>query len=105
MYQSFQEIIKLEKDTGKSFWEIVRDNDCREMEITEEAAFQRMQEMYEAMRNADASYDPSLSSASGLVGRDGEKVASARKTELCSAENFLALLWKKPSKWASPTPA
>ena len=31
MYQSFQEIIDIEKETKKSFWEIVRDNDCREM--------------------------------------------------------------------------
>ena len=68
MYQSFQDIIDIEKETGKSFWEIVRDNDCREMEITEEEAFRRMQAMYLAMGEADASYDPALSSASGLVG-------------------------------------
>ena len=41
MYQSFQEIMEIEKNTGKSFWEIVRDDDCREMEITPEAAFQK----------------------------------------------------------------
>ena len=70
MYQSFQEIIEIEKDTGKSFWEIVRDNDCKEMEITAEEAFQRMLRMYEAMREADASYDPSLSSASVSILRE-----------------------------------
>ncbi len=80
MYQSFQEIIDIEKETGKSFWEIVRDNDCREMEITPEDAFQRMQAMYQAMGEADASYDPELTSASGLVGGDGEKLAAARAT-------------------------
>lgn len=45
MYQSFQEIIEIEKNTGKSFWEIVRENDCKEMEITPEEAFRRMQNM------------------------------------------------------------
>ncbi len=75
MYQSFQDIIDIEKETGKSFWEIVRDNDCREMEINEEEAFRRMQAMYQAMGEADASYDPALSSASGLVGGGGEKLA------------------------------
>lgn len=67
MYQSFQEIIDKEKSTGSLFWEIVRDNDCTEMDLTKEEAFLRMQAMYEAMKSADASYDASLSSASGLV--------------------------------------
>ena len=98
MYQSFQEIIKIEKDTGKSFWEIIRDNDCREMEITQEDAFRRMQEMYEAMRNADASYDPSLSSASGLVGRDGEKVSDARQKGDMLCGPFLGLVMEKAIK-------
>ena len=79
MYQSFQEIMEIEKETGKKFWEIVRDNDCREMEIGEEEAFKRMETMYQAMREADRSYDPALSSASGLVGGDGEKLAEARR--------------------------
>lgn len=98
MYQSFQEIIELEKSTGKSFWEIVRDDDCKEMEITPEAAFDKMQEMYQAMKNADASYDPTLSSASGLVGRDGEKVASARQEGKLLCGSFLGLVMEKAIK-------
>ena len=65
MYQSFQEIMELEKSSGKAFWEIIRDNDCMEMEITEEEAFLRMRKMYEAMKDADASYDPSLQAGMG----------------------------------------
>ena len=45
MYQSFQEIMDIEKETGKKFWEIVRDNDCRELEISKDEAFRRMQAM------------------------------------------------------------
>lgn len=98
MYQSFQEINEIEKNTGKSFWEIVRENDCKEMEITPEEAFRRMQNMYEAMENADISYDPTLSSASGLVGKDGGKLASAREkgTPLCGS--FLGLVMEKAIK-------
>lgn len=98
MYQSFQEIIDIEKTSGKSFWEIIRDNDCREMEITAEDAFARMKEMYEAMRNADASYDPGLSSPSGLVGKDGEKVAAARKKDALLCGPFLGLVMEKAIK-------
>lgn len=98
MYQSFQEIIDIEKNTGKSFWEIVRDNDCREMEITPEDAFQKMAEMYKAMKSADASYDPNLSSASGLVGKDGEKVAAARRSGSLLCGSFLGLVMEKAIK-------
>ncbi len=98
MYQSFQEIMEIEKNTGKSFWEIVRDDDCREMEITPEAAFQKMTEMYEAMKSADASYDPTLSSASGLVGKDGEKVAASRRNGTLLCGSFLGLVMEKAIK-------
>ena len=98
MYQSFQEIMEIEKSTGKSFWEIVRDNDCREMEITEEEAFLKMQNMYEAMESADASYDPELFSTSGLVGGDGEKVAGARRGGTLLCGSFLGLVMEKAIK-------
>lgn len=98
MYQSFQEIMEIEKNTQMPFWEIVLDNDCKEMEITREEALLRMQGMYEAMKNADAAYDPSLSSASGLVGRDGEKVAAARSRGSLVCGSFLGLVMEKAIK-------
>lgn len=98
MYQSFQEMIEIEKSTQKSFWEIVRDDDCRELEITEEEALRRMRAMYESMREADASYDPALSSASGLAGRDGEKLAAARRTGSMLCGSFLGLVMEKAVK-------
>lgn len=98
MYQSFQEIIDMEKETGNAFWEIVRDNDCTEMELTKEEAFHRMQIMYEAMKDADNSYDASLSSASGLVGGDGEKVATARQGGNLLCGPFLGLVMEKAIK-------
>ena len=41
MYQSFQEIIRIEKSFGLSFWEVIRENDTREMDITAEEALHR----------------------------------------------------------------
>ena len=98
MYQSFQEIIHLEKETGKSFWELVRDNDCKEMEISEEDAFRKMHDMYDAMKSADLSYDPNQSSASGLAGRDGEKVALSRRKGEMLCGSFLGLVMEKAIK-------
>ena len=98
MYQSFQEIIEMEKNTGKSFWEIVRDNDCREMEITEEEAFLRMRGMYEAMQSADEAYEPNLTSTSGLVGGDGEKAANSRRSGTMLCGSFLGLVMEKAIK-------
>ena len=68
------------------------------MEISEEEAFLRMQKMYEAMQNADTAYDPNLSSTSGLVGGDGEKVAVARRNEALLCGPFLGLVMEKAIK-------
>jgi len=100
MYQSFQEIIEIEKNTGKQFWEIVRDNDIQEMDITAEEAFQKMSAMYEAMKKADGDYDPALSSASGLVGGDGERVAAARREGNLLCGPFIGLVMEKAIKMA-----
>lgn len=98
MYQSFQDIIRLEQSTGKAFWEIVRDKDCQEMGISPEEAFQKMADRYGAMKSADASYDPSLSSASGLAGGDGEKLARARREGRLLCGSFLGLVMEKAVK-------
>ncbi len=100
MYQSFQEIIEIEKNTGKQFWEIIRDNDIQEMDITAEEAFERMRAMYEAMKKSDHDYDPALSSASGLVGGDGEKIASARQEGKLLCGSFIGLVMEKAIKMA-----
>ena len=98
MYQSFAEIGEIEKTTGKKFWEIVRDADCRELEITAEEAFRRMAERYEAMRSADASYSPALTSSSGLTGGDGEKIAAARQAGTLLCGSFIGLVMEKAVK-------
>ena len=98
MYQSFEEIGEIEKTTGKRFWEIVRDADCRELGITAEEAFNRMADRYEAMRSADTSYSPSLTSSSGLTGGDGEKIAAARQAGTLLCGPFIGLVMEKAVK-------
>ena len=78
MYKSLEELCEIEKETGKPFWKIVQEDDCREQGISEEESFAQMRSMYEAMQYADAHYDEKLKSASGLVGTEGKKTMEAR---------------------------
>ena len=72
MYGSLQELCELEEKSGKPFWKIVQEDDCREQGITEEVSFEQMRAMYQAMKDADARYDEKLKSESGLVGTEGK---------------------------------
>ena len=54
MYGSLQELCELEEKSGKPFWKIVQEDDCREQGITEEVSFEQMRAMYQAMKDADA---------------------------------------------------
>ena len=73
MYGSLQELCELEEKSGKPFWKILQEDDCREQGITEEVSFEQMRAMYQAMKDADARYDEKLKSESGLVGTEGKK--------------------------------
>ena len=55
-------------------FEVVREDDCVERGVTPEASYARMRQVLAAMRRAADSYCPSLRSASGMVGGDGEKM-------------------------------
>lgn len=98
MYQSFQEIIEIAQRTDKPFWQIVLEKDCHEIEITQDEALARMEKMYLAMKEADESYDPTLTSPSGLAGQDGEKIASARKEGTMLCGSLLGLVMEKAVK-------
>ena len=78
MYKSLEDLIQKEKSSGNPFWKCAMKADCKEMDITEEAAFSRMKQMYLTMKEADASYEDTLVSRSGLVGTDGKKIHDAR---------------------------
>lgn len=74
MYQALADICKKSKEEGLSFWEAVQREDCQEEQITRKQSFDRMQAMYQAMKEADASYDAALQSRSGLAGQDGGRM-------------------------------
>lgn len=98
MYKSLEELCKIEQETGKPFWRIVQEDDCREQGISAEESFAQMRSMYEAMRYADAHYDEKLKSASGLVGTEGKKMMEARLMGNLLCGDFIGKVMEKALK-------
>lgn len=98
MYKSLEELCKIEEETGKPFWKIVQEDDCRERGITGEESFAQMCGMYEAMQDADAHYDETLKSASGLVGMEGKKMRKAREAGRLLCGSFIGKVMEKALK-------
>lgn len=98
MYQTVQEIIDLEKETGKAFWELIRDEECEEQKISPEEISEQMKAMYREMKQADNNYDASLRSHSGLAGADGEKMAKAREEKKLLCGDFVGCVMEKALK-------
>ena len=83
MYKALEDIIQECEASGKPFWKVVQEEDCKESGLSETESYDKMVRIYQAMRDSDANYDPQLRSASGLVGTDAEKVRKrAEKGEL-----------------------
>ena len=98
MYKSLEDICKNTKAQGKNFFEAVLEDDCKERAMSEEASLKQMSEMYQAMKQADASYDENLISASGLVGTDGKKLQKAREEGTLVCGDFIGLVMEKAVK-------
>ncbi|MEZ3437135.1 MAG: L-serine ammonia-lyase, iron-sulfur-dependent, subunit alpha [Lachnospiraceae bacterium] len=73
-YQSMEEAYaRCEKD-GIEFWKAVQLEDAEERDIKTEDSWKQMKGMWQAMLDSIDTYDPSLMSRSGLVGKEGGKM-------------------------------
>ena len=68
MFDSLEEIYKIEETTGTPLWKIVQQDDCKERAISEAESFETMKHMYMAMKESALNYDSHIRSNSGLVG-------------------------------------
>lgn len=59
---------------NKDIFEVVLDSDCTDRGVSREASLEKMHALYAAIRRAQEGYDPTLRSASGMVGGDGAKM-------------------------------
>lgn len=89
MLDSMREILLTAQQRGMAFWEIVRQADLEERQVTPEASMDRMRLTWRAMLEADATYQPELRSVSGLVGGDGGRMKAYAKTKGSLCGDFL----------------
>lgn len=87
--KSLKEILEKVETEKKLFWEIVIENDGKERQVKKEESFLKMKQMYEAMEEADKSYQAKLQSSSKLVGGDREKVYQALKEKQIICGDFI----------------
>ena len=97
-YHTLQELQELSVKQKKEIWQIVQQEDMDASERTQEQSYEKMHQMYEAMKYADASYNGNLRSASGRAGGDGEKLHqyNASGKNICGA--FIGLVMEKAIK-------
>lgn len=97
-YHTLQELQELAVHQKKEIWQIVQQEDMDASERTQEQSYEKMHQMYEAMKYADASYNGNLRSASGRAGGDGEKLHqyNASRKNICGA--FIGLVMGKAIK-------
>ena len=97
-FACLKEITDRVKESKKPFWQVVMEDDMQERNVSGEESFETMRGMYLAMKQADASYDPLLRSASGLAGGDGKKLEEFRKNPNRLIGDFLTEVMEKAVK-------
>lgn len=97
-FVKLQEIVESAETQNKPFWKVIIEDDMRERNVTFEESFENMRSMYQAMKQADAAYDPALKSASGLAGGDGKKLELFRQQENRLIGDFLTEVMEKAVK-------
>lgn len=97
-FSKIAEILNQAEKENLPFWKVVMQDDVRERNVTEEESFAKMEQMLDAMIQADKSYSPELRSQSGLSGGDGAKLEAFRKQENRLIGTFLTMVMEKAVK-------
>lgn len=79
-FQSLEEIRNRCEAEGYEFWKAVQLEDCRERDVSEEASWEEMSRMWEAMKDSIMDYDADRISRSGLVGKEGGLMEEYQKS-------------------------
>ncbi len=97
-FSTLKEVLEYSEEKQVPFWEAVLLDDVRERGVRKDISFETMRGMYQAMRQADADYDGSLRSASGMVGGDGAKLEAFSKKSNGLVGDFLTTVMEKAVK-------
>lgn len=98
MYKSLKEICDIAREDNKEFYQIILEEDCHERGVTLDKGFTQVTDIYRAMKEADEAYDPTLTSTSKLVGKDGGKIQDYRKNKDSLCGDFVCLVMEKAVK-------
>lgn len=97
-YHSIEDIVNLCNENNMSFWQVILRADASERMAAEDVSFATMRDMYRAMKRADAEYDKTLKSPSGLSGGDGEKMRKYNKDGKNLCGPFMGVAMEKAIK-------
>lgn len=98
MYKSLEEICEKVIQEDKEFYQIVLEEDCKERGVIEEEGFAQVVTIYQAMKEADESYDGNLFSNSKLAGKDGAKLQQYREKSDTLCGDFVCHVMEKAIK-------
>ena len=97
-FKALEEIVNITKKTDRPFWEVVLAEELSESQQTRAEALAKMENLYQAMKEADQNYDSLLKSPSRLVGGDGEKIARAIENGTMICGDFIGRVMEKAIK-------
>ena len=89
-YHSLKEIVDYCERRKVSFFQAVLEDDMEERKVTQQESMASMYTMWDAMLLASTAYDGSLTSASGLTGRQGALMEEYRKKGKTLCGDFIS---------------
>lgn len=97
MFQNLQQLTLMAEQENKAFWQIVLEQDSKEKGIPEKEIFDKMQSVYQVMKETDMSYD-AVKSASGMVGTSGRMLEQFHHTVPSLLDDFLQQVMERALK-------
>ncbi len=86
---SVNEMLSGAKSAGLPLWQYVQETSAKEAGISPEKSWEMMKLRLDAMKEADAGYNPALRSRSGLVGGDGGRMLSYARSGKSISGDFV----------------
>ena len=99
-FSALEDMGRRAAERNQPLWQVIFEDDCVYSQMEPQASWKQMQDMYRAMKEADASYQEELVSASGLVGGDGGRMARRVAQGRCLCGPFLGRVMERALKMA-----
>ena len=88
-FLSVKEMISGAQEAGLPLWEYIMVSSAEEAGISTEKSWEMMALRLQAMKDADAGYNPALRSRSGLVGGDGGRMLNYARSGKSISGDFM----------------